>query len=178
MPKEKSVRTPHPTPPSQPMARRKIVRGLFAAPALMTVCTGSAFAAQSSLRCLATHVTNNTSALPKVGGLDTWTRVQLHKATDSKYYVSGSQLAAVFVNSNSVYPAVGTWLGIKADGTVATGTYSTPQTTMPPGATLTYTSPQYVVVRFDNMGSVTGVGTAGTGANVGASCWTSFKAIV
>lgn len=173
------MHSPSQRPPSTPAARRKLVRGLFAAPALMTVCTGSAFAAQSSLRCLAQHVASNTSITPKVGGLDTWTRVQLHKATDGKYYVSGTQLSTVFVNSNSFYPAVGTWLEIDVTtGAVVAGTYGTPNTTMPPGATLTYTGLQYVVVRFDATGSVTGVGTAGTGANVGASCWNSFKAIV
>ena len=176
------MHSPSQSPPSTPAARRKLVRGLFAAPALMTVCTGSAFAAQSSLRCLAQHVASNTDITPKVGGLDTWTRVQLHQTGQGfnlKYYISGSQLAAVFTNSNSVYPAVGTWLEINVStGAVAPGIYGTPNPTMPPGATLAYTPPQYVVVRFDNTGNVTGVGTAGTGANVGASCWNSFKAFV
>ena len=172
--------SPSQSPPSTPAARRKLVRGLFAAPALMTVCTGSAFAAQSSLRCLAQHVASNTSIIPKVReGLDAWTRVQLHKATDGKYYVSGTQLTIVFVNSNSFYPAMGTWLELKVTtGNVVPGTYGTPNPTMPPGATLSYTPPRYVVVRFDNAGNVTGVGTAGNGANVGMSCWNSFKAIV
>lgn len=167
-----------PESPSQPQAaRRKLVRGVFAAPAILTVCSGSALASQSSLRCLATHVADNTSVTPKVGALDSWTRVQLHKATDGKYYVSGTQLSTVFPNSNGWWPNPGTWLGINATtGAVLTGTYSTPQTTMPPGATLSYSPAKYVVVRFDNTGKVTGVGTAGTGANVGQSCWNSFKA--
>lgn len=165
-------------PSSTPAARRKLVRGLFAAPALMTVCTGSAFANQSSLRCLARHVTDGTNITPKVGALDLWTRVQLHKATDGKYYISGSHVASVFAFSNSVYPATGTWLEIDLNGAIVAGTYGTPNTTPPSGANLGYASPKYVVVRFDNTGSVTGVGTAGAGANVGASCWNSFKAIV
>ena len=145
----------------------------------MTVCTGSAFAAQSSLRCLAQHVASNTDITPKVGGLDAWTRVQLHKTADGKYYISGTQLTTVFVNSNSFYPAMGTWLEINVTtGAVVPGIYGTPNPTMPSGATLAYTPPKYVVVRFDNTGNVTGVGTAGTGANVGASCWNSFKAFV
>jgi len=53
-----------------------------------------------------------------------------------------------------------------------------PSTVMPAGSTLTYATPQYVVVRFDTAGNVTGVGKAGTGSNVGASCWNSFKAFV
>lgn len=146
----------------------------------MTVCSGSALASGSNMQCLAKHVADNTSITPKVGGLDNWTRVQLHKATDGNFYVSGSHVSSVFVNSNSFYPAVGTWLRIDATtGAVPTGTpYSSPNSTQPPGATLTYTSPKYVVVRFDATGSVKGIGTAGTGANVGASCWSSFKAFV
>ena len=167
--------------PSQPQAsRRRLVRGVFAAPALLTVCSGSAMASQSSRQCLARHVADNTNITPKVSNsLDTWTRVRLHKATDGKYYVSGTELKAVFANSNSWWPNPGTWLGINATtGALVSGTYSTPQTATPSGATLIYSPVKYVVVRFDNAGKVTGVGTAGTGANVGASCWNSFKPFV
>lgn len=161
----------------QQAARRKLVRGAFAVPAVMTVVSGSAVAAQSSLVCLANHVGSNTSVTPKVGSLDTYTRIQLHLATDGKYYVSGSHVSSVFNTSNSVYPALGTWLEINVDtGAPATsGGYTTPNSVMPSGATLNYQNPKYVVVRFDNEGNVTGIGTAGTGANVGASCWNSFR---
>lgn len=181
-PKEKKVQSPVETPTQKQAARRKLVRGVFAAPALMTVCSGSAWATGSSLRCLTRHVTDNTSATPKVGGLDSWTRVQLHKATDGFYYVSGTQVQSVYTTSNSWYPAPGSWLKVDiATGNVpATGGYSvaTPGTVAPSGATLSYTSPQYVIVRFNATGNVTGIGTAGTGANVGDSCWNSFKALV
>lgn len=162
-------------PNQQQAARRKLVRGVFAAPALMTVCSGSALASQSSLRCLAKHVHDNTNVTPKVGSLDNWTRVQLHRATDGKFYVSGTHVQSVFANSNSWYPAAGTWLQIDT----ATGApVGSALTTMPSGCTHTYSTPQYVVVRFDTAGNVTGVGTAGAGSNVGASCWNSFKAFV
>jgi hypothetical protein len=171
------VQSPQERPNQQQAARRKLVRGVFAAPALMTVCSGSALASQSSIRCLARHVSDNTNVMPKVGSLDNWTRVQLHKASDGKFYVSGSHVASVFTTSNSVYPAVGTWLQI--NGTAGTPVGS-PSTTMPAGSTLGYTTPppKYVVVRFDTAGNVTGVGTAGTGSNVGATCWNSFRAFV
>ena len=176
------MKSPVETPTLKQAARRKLVRGVFAAPALMTVCTGSAWATGSSLRCLTRHVTDGTSITPKVGGLDAWARVQLHKATDAFYYVSGTQVQSVYTTSGSVYPAAGTWLKVDiATGAVpATGGYSvaTPGTVAPTGATLSYTSPQYVVVRFDSAGNVKGIGTAGTGANVGDSCWNSFKALV
>jgi len=168
-------------PTQKQAARRKLVRGVFAAPAILTVCSGNAIAAQSSLRCLATHVADGTSITPKVNGsLDSWSRVQLSKATDGKFYVSGTQVSSVFTTSNSFYPAVGTWLEINGtSGALATtGAYTSANPTTPPGATLSYSPPKYVVVRFDGAGNVTGIGTAGIGANVGASCWTSFRALV
>jgi len=175
------VHSPVEMPTQKQAVRRKLVRGAFAAPAILTVCSGNAIAAQSSLRCLARHVTDGTNITPKVVGvLDSWSRVQLFKATDGKYYVSGTQVSLVYTSSNSWYPGVGNWLEINnITGAVATtGAYTVPNSVMPPGATLTYTSPRYVVVRFDAAGNVTGIGTAGSGANVGASCWTSFRALV
>jgi hypothetical protein len=169
------VQSPQERPNQQQAARRKLVRGVFAAPALMTVCSGSALASQSSMRCLARHVHDNTNVTPKVGSLDNWTRVQLHRAADGKFYVSGSHVASVFTTSNSVYPAVGTWLQIDTATGAPVGSVLT---TMPSGCTHANHTPKYVVVRFDTAGNVTGVGTAGAGSNVGASCWNSFKAFV
>ncbi len=177
------MQSPQERPNQQQAARRKLVRGVFAAPALMTVCSGSALASQSSLRCLARHVSDNTDVMPKVGPsgspIDNWTRVQLWRASDGKFYVSGSHVASVFTTSNSVYPAVGTWLQIIGTaGATQGGPVGSALTVMPAGSTLTYPTPQYVVVRFDTAGNVTGVGKAGTGSNVGASCWNSFRAFV
>ncbi len=168
------MNSPVETPNSQLAARRKLVRGVFAAPAIMTVCSGNAFANTSNLRCLARNVTDMTNATPKVGSLDTWTRVQMHQS-GSLYYVSGSHVKSVFANSNSVYPAEGSWLQI--DGTTGAPIGSA-TTTTPSNPILNYSNPQYVIVRFDGAGNVTGVGTAGAGYNVGASCWNSFKDVV
>ncbi len=168
------MNSPVESPKPNLAARRKLVRGVFAAPAIMTVCSGNAFANTSNLRCLARNVNVNTNATPKVGGLDTWTRVQLHQSGTS-YYVSGTHVSSVFVNSNSVYPAVGSWLQIDGTTGAAIGSVTT---TTPSNPMLNYTNPQYVVVRFDALGQVTGVGMAGNGANVGASCWNSFKEVV
>lgn len=165
------MNSPVESPKPHLAARRKLVRGVFAAPAIMTVCSGNAFANASSLRCLARNVNVNTNATPKVGGLDTWTRVQLHQS-GSSYYVSGTHVSSVFANSNSVYPAVGSWL--KIDGTTGAAIGSV-TTNTPSNPMLNYSNPKYVVVRFDATGNVTGIGTAGAGANVGASCWNSFK---
>jgi hypothetical protein len=173
------VNSPVESPKPNQAARRKLVRGVFAAPAIMTVCSGNAFANTSNLRCLARNVTDSTNATPKVGGLDTWTRVQLHQTgagPNFTYHVSGSHVRSVFTQSNSVFPAVGSWQQI--DGTTGAAIGS-PTTTTPSNPVLNYSNPKFAVVRFDGAGNVTGVGTAGTaGVNVGASCWNSFKDIV
>ena len=172
------MNSPVESPKPNQAARRKLVRGVFAAPAIMTVCSGNAFANTSNLRCLARNVNVNTNATPKVGGLDTWTRVQLYQSgsgLSATYHVSGTHVRSVFTQSNSVYPAVGSWLQI--DGTTGAPIGSA-TTTTPSNPILNYSNPKYVVVRFDGAGNVTGVGTAGGGANVGASCWNSFKDVV
>ena len=168
------MNSPVESPKPHLAARRKLIRGVFAAPAIMTVCSGNAFANTSNLRCLARNVTDLTNATPKVGGLDTWTRVQMHQS-GTAYYVSGTHVSSVFVNSNSVYPAVGSWLQIDGTTGAAIGSVTT---STPSNPILNYTSPKYAIVRFDGAGNVTGVGTAGAGYNVGASCWNSFKNVV
>ncbi len=74
----------HPDPPTphQVSARRRLIRGALTAPALMTVCSGSAFAAASNLRCLANAA--NATTPPSTWGSsspDTFLRVRLYKVT-------------------------------------------------------------------------------------------------
>lgn len=182
------MNSPVESPKPNLAARRKLVRGVFAAPAIMTVCSGSAFANTSNLRCLKHDTTVAlTNATPKVwGGLDTWTRVQLFEAADGKYYVSGTHVQSIFQQSNGHFPGLGNWLwidpvtgAIGGTGPIALNDYRTPYNVEPPNyPRLDRANPKYVIVRFDQTGSVTGVGTAGTGYNVGASCWNSFKDVV
>ncbi len=59
-------------------ARRKLIRGAFAAPALMTVCSGSAFAVASHLRCLENAQNSPTPPAPWGSDvIDGYSRVQL-----------------------------------------------------------------------------------------------------
>ncbi|MBK7277582.1 MAG: hypothetical protein IPI08_13850 [Betaproteobacteria bacterium] len=63
-----------------PSARRRLIRGALAAPALMTLCSGSAFAAAST-RCLANAQTMPQPAPSGTPAADTYLRVQLYKVT-------------------------------------------------------------------------------------------------
>ena len=84
-------------------ARRRLVRGAFAAPAALTLMSGSAFAA-TSLSCVARQLTNPVQPTPDPattanGGGDNYIRVQLQQkftgapspATQSTW-VSGADL--------------------------------------------------------------------------------------
>ena len=71
-----------PSAEQAPSARRRLIRGALAAPALMTLCSGSAFAAAST-RCLANA---QTMPQPADSGIttptgDTYLRVRLYKVT-------------------------------------------------------------------------------------------------
>ena len=68
------------------MARRRLLRGTFAAPAVMTLCSASALAAASNRRCIANQVGYADSALkypPASASTDTWIRVQLWTLSQS-----------------------------------------------------------------------------------------------
>ena len=82
-------------------ARRRLIRGALSAPALMTVCSGSAFAAASNLRCLVNAAGATTppaawgTTTPSV--VPTFVRVQLFKVVTcppSLRKPSSSSLAA------------------------------------------------------------------------------------
>ena len=76
----------HPDLPDPPktVARRRLIRGALSAPALMTVCSGSAFAAGSNMRALANAANAVTPPAAWITpGPDTYLRVPLYKATVS-----------------------------------------------------------------------------------------------
>ena len=60
----------------QRSARRRLIKGSFAAPAALTLCSGSAIAA-SSTTCVKTSA-DNTMRLP-ANPPATWVRIQAHK---------------------------------------------------------------------------------------------------
>lgn len=177
--------------PQKASARRRLIRGAFSAPALMTVCTGSAFAQASNLRCLA-NAANHTGTPPAAWGItttnvggDSFLRARLWKVTTrtcttatppvctdrATFYVKGSDLSGysggASILSNTQYLEINP------------GTYVTAASPVnPPGApTVIVGTPgyvnQYVAVRFNASGMLVGVGPGNTGGMVGMSCWTS-----
>ena len=99
---------PKPQPTS---ARRRLIRGALSAPALMTVCSGSAFAAASSTRALANAANAVTPPAAWVTpGPDTYIRVPLYKVTEScssnvqgdAGSGAGSKLGSAVPNNNCI----------------------------------------------------------------------------
>ena len=182
---------PNPQPPS---ARRRLIRGVLSAPALMTVCSGSAFAQASNMRCLANAATATTP--PSTWGTtlaDAFLRVQLYKVTTRKcnngdnkceadveaFYVRGYDLR--MYTRSATMPTDSQYLNIHPSTYVTSGSPITFPFTVN-GRTTSFISEtpviQYVAVRFDSTGTIVGVGvpgTSGQGGMVGTSCWASFK---
>lgn len=151
--------------------RRKLVRGAFAAPAIMTVCTGSAFAAASALKPLerqcATPVYQVWTAAP-----DSWLRVQcfLDPATNT-YYVSGADLHNGYKRANnSVCVASNMYRQVTFPHSA--GAMGSSDCSLPSGATR---CARYVGVTFSSTGNVVCVGQgSGTGySHVSLNSWTS-----
>lgn len=177
-------------------ARRRLIRGALSAPALMTVCSGSAFAQASNMRCLANAA--NATTPPAAWGTtspDTFLRVQLYKVTTRRcnsqgnncsiidtYYIKGADLS--LYARDATMPNNNQYLQINPVTYVAERSPVNPPlaTLTTNGFTTTLVSEgyvnQYVAVRFDSSGMIVGVGVPGSGGQggmVGTSCWASFS---
>jgi hypothetical protein len=155
--------------------RRRVLRGVIAAPVVMTISSGAGAQMTSNLRCVANQV-NNPTTLPRSYGAGsgvpaTVIRVQLHY-TGGKRYVAGSDLLALQHPSRPI-----SWIGV---GQYREFDSSTNTLAPPPNVTFNTVPPRsahYAVVQLDQHGYIVSVGKAtGTTSMVGATCWNSFRA--
>jgi hypothetical protein len=172
-------------------ARRRLIRGTFSAPAVLTLHSGSAMAAASNLQCLKAQIANPVYP-GYTDGMDTYVRVQLHTAPDASgvqhWYLSGSAITTVAtiinkvtVNVTAFQPPLttGQWreVTLLATGKVTLG----PLIEQEPASIvlgskylalrMTYTKGTKGIVYVDIVGVVDGVET---GSAVTGSCWSSF----
>jgi hypothetical protein len=149
-------------------ARRRLIRGAFVAPTVLTLYSGGALAATSSkLRCVASQNAKPITSGPEIvvdATNSTYVRVQLY-VVNAVYYVRGADLPAARVNSLPSAPSQAQIFDITANA--LTGS---PVTTPNGLAAAT----KYAVLRIDATGSVVGVGAGSGGSVIGKSCWTSF----
>jgi hypothetical protein len=169
-------------------ARRRLLRGGFAVPAVAALHSGSAWAASSSLRCV-----QQQAASPKFPGFtnapDLYVRVRLHELWQGApettprlgWYLSGSSVEFLRYGDRQVVNALlapGRWKQVELQGPHARLSATTLYTR--PGAlgNTLREGPCWVALRVApsrNRVEIVGVvdGTS-TGTAVTGSCWTSF----
>lgn len=160
--------------PAQGGARRRLLRGAFGVPAVLTVASGSV-AAASNLNCI-----TNISPFPAVHQgtapptTDSIIRIRVYKASDDKRYVRGQDVPEIYmaVAAAGFMKAAQVWrFNVNQNQTV--GTPIDPPSKM----TLTAIN-RWAALRFDANGNLVGVGVGGdvgpAGNAVTTSCWNSF----
>jgi hypothetical protein len=179
-------------------ARRRLIRGTFAAPVALTLASGSVAAA--SLTCVAKRVA--TPVLPTDGDVtQTWIRVAVWElkpngANNDSFWISGADIFALAKNPLTSFVQQNQWWCLSKESnakmnspagqdtvTLVAGTAYTPNPSPPQsgsGGSLAIATPsatRLVAVRVNAAGDIIGVvgdgGTAGSG--ITASCWTSFR---
>ena len=162
-------------------ARRRLIKGAFSAPAIMTLYSGSVFATTSSAaRCIKNKVTGTTPEFPASPAAATWLRVQRYKllktGTTSTYYyyVKGADVVALQQGKfTPLYLGTGDYQKVTGTTTVTiVGASPTSGTN-----TLEKDTGNFVAVRVDQDGKI--VGIVGSGATTSTSavaqtCWASF----
>jgi hypothetical protein len=162
--------TQHPKPIQA--ARRKLVRGAFAVPAVITLTSGAP-AAATSLTCFQKQfdTTKGGPVLPPDGvgaGYD-FVRIPFYKRTTSdSLFIKGSDLEAIRNMAGGV--ASSSLAGPSAWQRVSNGTAGA-IVTWNPG--LQSTPSGHLVVRFDVDGNILGIGKGTSGSAIYGSCWVS-----
>lgn len=160
-------------------ARRRLIRGAFAAPAVLTLHSGSAVAAQSVL-CSAKQNNNPVTPVPGVSTSpsDGYVRYQLWAlvdgtvVVDDKYYIQGSDFGSMQV-AVGFRPTTTEWQEFDIANNTAATTYLG---TQPSSGTAQFTRvQQYAILRIDASGAIVGVGDGTSGSATGHSCWCSLN---
>lgn len=163
-------------------ARRKLLRGAFGAPAVLTLYSGGARAASSVSTCLVrANSTPLTSGIGVANADDILLRVRLYGLVNgggnvSTYWIRGADLSALQRNGQRPFLTSQQFQRFDvANNVLVAGTVTNAEPTAA-GRTFKATN-QYVVLRVSSTGQVVGAGATGAGgAPVGDSCWNSFVA--
>lgn len=177
----------NPAPEAQRSARRRLVRGAFAAPAVLALYSGSAAAMASNLRCVNNQVGAGRKVFPApVGAPDRFIRVRLWslKHNDKvRWFLRGNDFQALTLNRTSVYNAFlgpGEWWRFDPATQLLVDAKLTAQPRWSPNHEgLLAHDGAWVAVRID--ASSQGAGIVGvvdksnyTGSAVSGLCWASF----
>lgn len=160
-------------------ARRRLVRGAFAVPAVFTLYSGGAMAqASNKLRCVANQAASPKASPGISSAPDTYVRIELsvRESTTTpgtyRHYVEGTRLPVNRAGAGTL-PANGSCRQVD----LATNTWKASSTEVSVSglpSPLSSNSGKYIALRVDNTGKVIGVGTSTTsGTALGTSCWNS-----
>lgn len=159
-----------PSPDATTLARRRLIRGSFSVPAVLTLASGSALAATSATCLAKATATPSTAALANGTPGDTFLRVRLVQYTGvPEYAVTKASFGTIAVNS-SFWTSGIAWQQFDINTNLVVGS---PRTGSIPGSPSN--SNYYVALRLNSAGEIVGVGASGSGSVVGSSCWTSMK---
>lgn len=160
-------------------ARRKLVRGVFAVPAVLTLHSGSALAATSANSCLVRQNLSPITNEPPASFDDRFFRYQLLDVrprgggTPQSSWISGADLDPFKRAGNKPFLGRTYWQQFDP---VSNKLVGTPTLSPPPydSATQELARGKFVVLQVDKMGDIVGAGASGSGSAVGDSCWNSF----
>lgn len=171
----------------QRSARRRLIRGAFAAPAALTLYSGSAQAA-TSLTCVARRVLNPVNpAISTSDTSDVYLRVQVRakstgngdNAANQSTWVSGADVLLVTsgLPQNSFLGA-DNWYCLSAgngSGYTAGLIYTNAEATANNKGGTPVGNNTYIAIRVDSGGRIVGVTDTAQASAVSRSCWTSFR---
>ena len=170
-------------------ARRRLIKGSFAAPAALTLFSGGAAAGSAGV-CVARAADSTSAPAEQVAIADGWLRVQAGKSTKN----AQAKFDSYWVSYTDIF-LVASRAGIKSgwtsnvslcvdagDGTTNGSGFNKgmlySSTTSPAVPTsISYAAPlRYYLVLVDTSGQIIGTGPNHTngGNSVSQSCWTSF----
>jgi hypothetical protein len=148
-------------------ARRRLIRGAFGVPVVITVASGSVVAA-SNLNCI-----QKTAFPPVYDGstpptTDTIIRIRIYRISGGTY-VRGEDVPTPYMMRASVdfMTANQVWLFNTDTNVTVNNPIPTPNATAQP-------LDQWAALRFDKDGFLVGVGQAANGWAITGSCWNSF----
>ena len=172
--------------PHEASARRRLIRGAFSVPAVLTLHSGGAVAATSVLCSAkipqtATVVTDADDVYLRYR---LWGWVKNNTREVKSYYIQGSDFLSIGFPAKvdaKFQPKSGQWQLFDLSGGAPTGSFMAQKpgssTTSQPPASNSYTFKQvdkWVVLRVDSQGYVVGIGGGGNGVLASDSCVTSL----
>lgn len=157
--------------------RRRVLRGVIAAPVVLTISSGASATMTSNLRCVDNQV-NNPISLPRTYGAGsavpaTVIRVPIYRLTagGASRFVSGTDICGLaHPNRPVTWISNGQWRTFNVStNTMGDSNLSSPGTTT--------TTDMFATLQMDQSGFVMSVGKNSANTSMlAATCWNSFRA--